>query len=273
MKKSILFIACCIGLMFFASCKKGGPTITVATDPEYVSPNAEVYSNSPITVGFNVSGENLVQITVIAEQNGAAIGTYSEPLDNVSNYFYAKTLILDAIGTVTIRGTVTDATGKTASKSFDIHFNEKPNAKFIGHYEGDFLVSGNINAEITGMEPVNETLENYAVAAIVDITDGGNINEVSAAITINEQTSTVPGTVNGNKVTFEAANSVFTFNYYYEPMGLTIPISLNMTYTINGLLNGNQLDLDGTCSGNGDNMFGTIELVNGTIDGSLNKTR
>ena len=142
MKKSILFMACCIGLMFFASCKKGGPTITIATDPQFVSPNAEVYSNSPFVVGFNVSGENLVQIMLTAEQNGSALFTDSQTLDNVSTYSYSKTIILTATGTVTIRGTVTDASGKTASKSFDIKFNEKPNARFIGHYEGELFVSG-----------------------------------------------------------------------------------------------------------------------------------
>ena len=71
MKRNFLFLACCIGLMLFASCKKDiQPTITIATDPTYVSPNAQVYSGDPITVGFNVTGENLVQIMMVAEQNG-----------------------------------------------------------------------------------------------------------------------------------------------------------------------------------------------------------
>ena len=62
MKKSSLFLACCIGLMLFASCKKDvQPTISVVTGPEYVSPNATVYSGNPLLVGFDVTGENLVQ--------------------------------------------------------------------------------------------------------------------------------------------------------------------------------------------------------------------
>ena len=49
-----------------------------------------------------------------------------------------------------------------------------------------------------------------------------------------------------------------------------------VTYSINGTLNGEQLDLDGDCNGDGDinlplfNINGTFAL-DGTIGGSLNK--
>ena len=60
MKKHVLFLACCIGLMLFASCKKDiQPTISVATEPEYVHQDSEVYSGDEIAVGFNVTGEKL----------------------------------------------------------------------------------------------------------------------------------------------------------------------------------------------------------------------
>ena len=57
MKKTILFMACCIGLMLFASCKKDSqPNINIATGSNYVGPNTEVFSGDQITVGFSATG-------------------------------------------------------------------------------------------------------------------------------------------------------------------------------------------------------------------------
>lgn len=264
MKKSSLFLACCIGLMLFASCKKDvQPTISVVTGPEYVSPNATVYSGNPLLVGFDVTGENLVQVMLTAEQNGASLFTHSETIDNAATYSYTKTFTINAIGTVTIRGTVTDAKGNTASKSFEVSFNEKPNAKFVGHYEGNLLVNGVITYNTESM-----TLENEPVPTSINIVAGEAIDEVEASITFNGQTSTVHGTVEGNRVLFEAINDTFTYNYNFQ--GINIPIPLNMTYTVNGTLNGNQLNLDGTCRGNGSFITNTIEL-DGTLSGTLDK--
>ena len=267
MKKTILFMACCIGLMFFASCKKGAPTISVITGAEYVNQNAEVYSGSPFAVGFEATGENLIQIMLTAEQDGSALFTDSQSLDNVANYSYTKTIIINTTGTVTIRGTVTDAKGKTATKSFDIHFNEKPNSKFIGHYEGDILVTGSVTANMGG-EDIHENLENEPFATIVDITAGEGINDVVAAITISGETNEVNGTVNGNRIVFEAIDDTFTFNYPYQ--GFSIPIPIDMNYTINGTLNGNKLDIDGTCHGVCSLFSG--ELTDGILGGSLIKS-
>lgn len=273
MKKSILFLACCIGLMFFASCKKEvQPTITVVAGSGYVGPNSAVYSGDPITVGFDVTGENLIQVMLTAEQNGASLFTHSETIDNAAAYSYTKTFTVDATGVVTIRGTVTDAKGNTAIKSFDVNFNEKPNAKFVGHYEGDILVSGDVNIIVNNMEPMDQVLDNEPVPTVIDIVAGDGIDEVIASITINGQTNTVNGTVNGNRVIFEAIDDTFAFHYNYQ--GIDIPIPLNMTYTVNGTLNGDQLNIDGTCKGDGTiSLFiysGTFEL-DGTIGGSLNK--
>ena len=257
-------MACCIGLMLLASCKKDAPTITVATGLDYVAPNTEVYSGNPIVVGFNVTGENLIQIMLTAEQNGVALFTHPEPLANVSSYSFTKTIILDATGTVTIRGTVTDALGRTATKSFDLHFNEKPNAKFLGHYDGDILVTGTIHYNSETID-----LNNEPFATVMNITAGSGANDVVAAITIGTQTSTVNGTVEGNRVVFEAVNSTYSYPFNYQ--GINVPIPISMTYSINGTLNGNQLSLDGTCSGNGGVLTYTFDLE-GTIGGVLNKT-
>lgn len=275
MKKSILFMACCIGLMLFASCKKDvQPTLTVISDPGYINQGSEVFTGDQLPVGFNMTGESLVQIMIIAEQNGNAIYTYSQPLENVANYSFSKTFTLDAIGTVTIRGTVTDAKGHSATKSFDIHMNEKPNAKFVGHYEGNILFSGTANLNVSGMDPMSETLTNEPFPTVVDIVPGESIIEVKVTITINSQQNEVKGTVEGNKVVLEAVNDTFVYTYDYQ--GFSIPIPLDMTYAITGLLNGNQLGIEGTCRGNGEiNLLiysGTVDME-GTLGGSLNKTR
>ena len=259
MKKTALFLACCIGLMFFASCKKGDPTISVATGTQYVNQNTQVFSGDQITVGFSVTGENLTKVEMNASQNGAVIYTNTQNIDNASSYLYAQTFTIEAIGTVTITGTVTDAEGRTATKSFDINCYEKPNAKFVGHYEGNALFTGTATSTVPGYE--NMSFDNEELPAVVDMTAGDNVNEVVATFLINEQTNTVKGTVDGNKVSFEAITSTYTIVFF----------PLDMTYNIVGTLNDGQLDLEGDCHGTGSFMGMTGELE-GTLGGSLTKT-
>ena len=274
MKKTTLFMACCIGLMLFASCKKDvQPTISIATGTNYVSQGSQVFSGDQITVGFSLAGESLTKIEMNASQNGTVLYNNVQNIENVPAYLYVHNFNIDAVGTVTITGVVTDAKGHTATSSFDIQCFEKPNAKFLGRYEGDILITGSYEASITGMEPIAGDLDNTPLPAIVDIAAGDGMNDVSATITINGQSNTVNGTVDGNKVVFEAVNS--TFNYSYQYQGFPISIPLTMTYTINGTLNGegNQLALDGACNGEGSVLaLGTFS-VDGTLSGSLNKTR
>lgn len=250
------------------------PTINVIPEPGYLSQGSEASSDSPVTVGFNAAGENLTQITMVAEQDGVVLFTDSETLDNVSSYSYTKTFTIGATGTVTITGTVTDARGNTATTSFEVNFSEAPNARFLGHYEGTLFVNGNANINVTNTDPMDEVLENEPVPAIIDIAAGEGADKVVATITFNDQTSTVNGTVEGNNIHFEAINDVLVYNYNYQ--GFTAAIPINMTYAIEGVLNGEQLDLEGTCQGDGDvNLFvytGTLAFE-GTIGGSVNKTR
>ena len=277
MKKTTLFLACCIGLMFFASCKKNvGPTITLIQTEGYVTANAQVYTNEDLLIGFVLTGEKLVSLETTVTQNGILINSYPKLLDEQSSYSESFHISIPVTGTITITAIVKDAAGQTAKKSFNIYCNEKPNAKFVGHYEGDILISGTADVVITNMEPMHEDLENQPFTTVVDIAAGDNNDEVTATITINGQSNTVKGTVNGDKVVFEAVNDTFTYTYQYQ--AFSIPIPLNMTYTINGTLNGEKLDLDGVCNGNGEinwalfNISGTFAL-DGTIGGSLNKTR
>ena len=275
MKKSTLAIACCIGLMLFASCKKDvAPTITLFQGEGYITENAEIYTSTDVKVGFVATGENLTKIVVSATQNGAIIqDDIIQLIDNESSYTMTTSLSFDTPGIVTITGTVFDKKGNGATKSFDIYCDEKPNAKFIGHYEGTALLNGTFEAVIEGVEPMQQTIENQPFATSVEITEGADINTVVAAITINEQTDTVVGTVEGNKVAFEAINETITYNYEYQ--GFSVPVTFNMNYIIIGELNDNHLDLDGTCIGTGElHVFmynGTIN-IDSTVGGSLVKT-
>ena len=275
MKKSTLFLACCIGLMFFASCKKEvKPTISIATGANYVSQSTQVFAGDPITVGFSATGENLTKIEMNALQNGTVLYTNAQNIDDAAaTYLYAHSFTLDAIGTVTINGIVTDAKGNTATTSFDIICYEKPNAKFVGQYEGNALITGSYDINVNGMDPMHEDLADQPFPVVVTMVAGDNNDEVMATITIHDQENTVKGTVDGNKVILEAINDTYTMHYEYQ--GFDLPISMNMTYNIVGTLNDGMLDLDGSCKGNGDfNMFivsGTIEME-GTVGGSLTKT-
>ena len=264
MKKSILFIACCIGLLFFASCKKDpiAPTISVMQGEGYLTENAQVFTGDEVTVGFNATGEDLTKLEVTLSANGTIFTSHFENIEKQASYSYSHTFTLDASGTVTITGIVTDASGQTASKSFNIICNEKPNAKFIGHYEGVALATGSIEAEFTGIgvQPVQDEFTNREVPVILDLAEGENMNEVIGTCKMNDREMTCKGTVDGNKLVFEAVNDVITFEY---DMGImTINPEINVTYTIVGTLVESQLNLEGTCTGNGDLNYG---FVSGTI--------
>ena len=269
-------MACLVGLALMASCKKDiQPAISVATEPEYVHQNSEVYSGDEIAVGFNVTGEKLTQVVISVDQNGTMLYTYTEALDNKDTYFIAKTFAIETTGTVLISGTVTDAKGHTATTSFNIICDEKPNAKFVGNYEGNALISGTLNVMPNNMDPIPQELQDEPIAVKLNIAPGNDINEVIASVTINDQENpnSINGTVEGNKVTFEAINAPFNLDYDYNGMNVNIP--LDMTYDITGTLDNGTLNLEGGCKGNGSfNIFifsGTVDL-DGSIGGSLTKT-
>lgn len=273
MKKSTFFMACCIGLMLFASCKKDPipPTINIFNGEGCVTENAQLYSGDEIMVGFQVTGEKLTNIEVLISQNGIQLASDSKSID-AEVYTYLNKFTIDATGTVNIKGTITDAAGQTATKSFNINCNEKPNAKFAGHYEGNALATGTMQATVTGMDPIEEEFTDREMPVILDLREGDNLNEVVGTCTIEERTIDCKGTVEGDVVTFETIDDVITFNY--DMGGFNLSPQLNMTYIITGTLTDGQLKLDGTCSGNGNiNLFiysGTVEM-DATVGGSLIK--
>ena len=276
MKKSTLFLACCIGLMLFASCKKDpvAPTINVITDTGYVTENAQIYSGDIIKVGFNATGEKLTKIEITLTQNGTVINSSQTTIENQTSFSHTAAFTVEATGTVTVTGTVTDANGLTGSKSFNINYNEKPNAKFIGHYEGNALATGSYQAEVSGLEPVQQEFTDREVPVILDIAAGDDINKIVATCTIDDRTMTALGTVEGDKITFETINDVITFDYDLGIM--VIHPEINVTYSIVSTLVDGQLNLEGNCTGNGVMNYGffsgTINLE-ATVGGSLNKKR
>ena len=268
-------MACCIGLMLLASCKKDpvAPTINVFNGSGYVTENAQVYSGDEITVGFVASGENLTRIEVSLLESGTVLTTHIEDIQSLASYNYSHTFTVEANGTVTVTGTVTDATGQTATKSFNILVDEKPNAKFVGNYQGNALFTGTMEANIAGMDPMQQEVTDQEMPIVLTITEGATMNEVIAVCKINDQETTATGTVDGDKVSFVVTDVPYTFNY--EMNGFTVSPTMIMTYDITGTLVDGQLNLDGTCKGDGEiNLFiynGTI-AIDGTIGGSLDKT-
>ena len=252
MKKSTLFLACCIGLMLFASCKKDpvAPTINIYAGEGCVTENAQLYSGDEIMVGFQVTGEKLTNIEVLISQNVIQLTSDSESID-AEVYTYLNKFTIDATGTVTITGIVTDAAGQTASKSFNIHFNEKPSAKFIGNYEGNALFNGTLTATIEGQgEPMPQDINDYEMPITLNITSGEDVNKVIAEWKMNDEAMTIEGTVDGDKVSFEVTDFPYTFTYNLG--GALLSPTINMSYAVVGTLVNGQLVLDGTCTGNGD---------------------
>ena len=273
MKKNILFIACCIGLMLFASCKKDpvAPTITVIQGEGYVAENAQLYSGAEIQVGFKATGENLTKMDITLTNDGTIIASSSQPIEKQPDFSYSKTFTIDETGTITITGIVTDAAGQTATKSFDIVCNEKPNAKFLGSYQGNAYFTGTMEASIAGMEPMHQDVTDQEMPITLTVTEGATMNEVICKI--NDQEETAVCTVEGDKLSIVLTDLPYTFDY--DMNGFSISPTLIMNLNLTATLAEGQLTLEGTCQGNGEvNVLiytGTM-AIDGTISGTLDTT-
>ena len=266
-------MACCIGLMLLASCKKNtAPTLSVFNGVGYATEGTALYSGDEITVGFVATGENLTKMEVSFSQDGTILIYHSEDIEKQANYNFSHIFTVAAVGNVTITGTVTDAVGQTAVCSFNIFCEEKPNTKFLGHYEGNALTTGWIKTEISNVPPMDEEFTDRDVPVTLELAEGENMYEVVGICKINNEEMTCTGTVDGNTVTFEASEESFSYT-----LGLgdyTLKPEIKMTYNICGTLTNGKLMLNGTCSGHGDiNAIifnGTMEME-ATIGGFLTK--
>ena len=149
-------------------------------------------------------------------------------------------------------------------------YEEKPNAKFLGEYQGNVLFNGTMEASVAGMDPIQQEVTDNETPVILSITEGETVDEVVVVFNVNGQESTVTGTVEGNKVIIALTDVPYSFNYQMNGFSIspTMVMNLNLTAT----LVDDQLMLDGTCHGDGEvNVFfatGTI-TIDGTIGGSL----
>ena len=270
--------------MFFAGCKKSPvlPNITVLERQGCVYDNVQVYSGVEIMVGFNCSGENLTQIEVALMQNDSILVSHSESLSNtetgtVTSYTYKHAFTLETIGAVTVKGILTDTLGQVATTSFVINYNERPNERFVGHYEGDIFINGSYSADLSVIGLQEGDLDSIPFYTIADIAAGDNINEVEAVITLGDSPNTVRGTVDGDNIVFDQINGKFVFDYSYDGLfTINIPIELDVIYTMHGTLIDGILNLEGECQGGGDisTLGGIVNgpmTMEGTLNGSLTK--
>ena len=274
MKKFTLFLACCIGLMLFASCKKDpiAPTITLMQGEGYLTENAHFYAEEELLIGYVATGEKLTMVETTIKQNGEFISSYPITFDEQPSISYSFNIRIGETGPLTITCTVTDAAEQTASVSINVFCEEKPNAKFLGEYQGNALCSGTMEASVTGMDPIQQEVTDIEMPTILTISEGETMNEVVVTYKINDQESTANGTVEGDKVNIVLDDVPYTFNY---PMnGFTISPTLVLNLNLIATLVGDQLQLEGTCKGDGEiNLFvynGTMS-IDGTIGGSLTK--
>ena len=283
MKKNVLLFVCC-GLLFLAGCKKGPvlPNITILERQGCVYDNVQVYSGVEIMVGFSCTGESLTQIEVVLLQNDSILASHIDSLNSWRNepvppYTYKHAFTLETIGAVTVKGTVTDAQGQVATTSFVINYNERPNERFVGHYEGDIFINGSYAADLSVIGLQEGDLDSIPFYTIADITAGDNINEVNGVLTLGDSPNTVRGTVDGDNIVFDQINGKFIFDYSYDGLfTINIPIEMDVVYTMHGTLIDGILHLEGDCQGRGEisTLGGMVHgpmTMEGTLCGSLTK--
>lgn len=268
-------MACCIGLLLLAGCKKKvAPTITVFQGEGYLTENAQVYANENVKLGFVATGEKLVELETIITKDGILISRSTESIEGQpSSYTSSTNISFIDTGTMTVMATVTDANGLTASTSYNFDCIEKPYEKFLGNYEGNALFSGNMEVNMDGVDPMQQEVTEHEVPVSVVISGGPAVDEVIILLQMDNQEMELAGKVDGNVITCEADHVSYSFNYDLGG-GFNVTPEMDVSYIVKATLEGNQLMIDGTCTGSGEVHVliynGTIS-VDGIIGGSLNK--
>ena len=139
MKKLSFALACIIGLMFFASCKKDTKlTITPIKTQGYVTNGTEVNIGETIQFGFDAEGTDLdVFSYVITAGDSSVGGEYF--LEKQTEYSFTGNYETEISGTVTIVGTIKNAKGE--SETATITFTVKNNAITIAPISDEGFVS------------------------------------------------------------------------------------------------------------------------------------
>jgi formylglycine-generating enzyme required for sulfatase activity len=250
-------------------------TISISNGAGYANENTQIFSGDEVIVGFVATGWRLTKLEVAITQNNAVLATHFVTIENQTNYTYSHPFTINAQGVVNISGTVTDAYGQTATVSFNIFCTEKPNTKFIGHYEGNALATGKTEINLSGMEPMQEEFINREIPVILDLTEGENILEVIGTYKIsNGDLMECKGTVDGDIIIFETIHDCITINY--DLNGFTITPLVYVTCNVMGTLNSEVLLLEGTYVGDGEThlfIYNGTAAIEGTIGGGLTKMR
>lgn len=270
MKKLSFALACIIGLMLFASCKKDESTnnnpddlpltITPITDEGFVKDGDEVFVLNSFKFGFEAQGTDLTLFTCTIESGGETTSDQTE-MENAICNSYECTFMPTVAGEIKITGTIKNAKGETATATITINAIETENHKFIGNYDGPLSGSGSI--ELMGQ---SFDIPTFDYDSQLEILVGENGNEILSYYITEGTTYEVKGICNGNDVTFEP----FTINY--EEDGSAMSLAINLI----GTLENDNLHVTGTAFSEGEFEMPEYQMpipyvVNINFDGVLDK--
>lgn len=121
MKKLSFALACIIGLMFFASCKKDSKlTITPIKTQGYVTDGAEVNIGETIKFGFDATGTDLDVFSYLITAGDSSVGEEIF-LEKQTSYSFTGSYTAENAGTVTIVGTIKNVKGETVTSTMTIN--------------------------------------------------------------------------------------------------------------------------------------------------------
>lgn len=143
---------------------------------------------------------------------------------------------------------------------------EKDAEKFYGNYSGQITLTGTI--AVTGV--TNQEI-NQSEDITMSIVEGTADNEVVATYTAEGESSSLIGTVDGDKVTFEPVTTTLD-----TVTSEGIALKMTSTEAFEGTLSGNILTIGGTFSGSGTMAHPQLPTpipftASGTITGPLTK--
>ena len=259
MKKLTFALACIIGLMFCASCKKDTKlTITPIKTQGYVTDGTQVNIGETIKFGFDAEGTDLDIFSYKITAGDSSIGEEIF-LEKQTAYSFTGSYDAEIGGTVTIVGTIKNAKGEIASSTVTFTVLEPENHKFIGNYAG--TLKGQASIEIMGQ---TQELDEIEYDAQLELLAGENDNEVKAHYAQEGTEYDVTGVCNGNVVTFEPITVI------YSETGTDMEIVINLK----GTLEGSNLLVEGTAETGGEIQMPQLPMpvpfvmhinVNGTL--------
>lgn len=279
MKKTILALACFIGLAFFTSCDPESfgelleqqPSISFVENGGYAQNNSTVYAGSEINfmVSMSVnmtSASPLKTLTFsITDSNGFVVFEKTEDLsgNDAESIQVTESFTPDYATTLTVTATVEDNAGKRNTAAMTITcVNPPAEDEFIG----DFAGYVNIHCDVASDSPQIDGQQYDTEDLYAEITLNCNQNdEAQANFILDGSEIILTGKRNGNKFTFD--------NFQYNTTAtLIVDIDLNFDITMTGILEGNTLTISGDATGTGSALFNMIQAdLSGNITGVLER--